>query len=78
MLSQDFKSKDTILKKLRYTADDALDPSSIRAYIAENGGLTRCEIDRFGIEMPVFDKTIDSINEASTELAAHLQRIAET
>ena len=78
MLAQDFKSKDTILKKLRYQADDALDPSSIRAYIAENGGLTRCEIDRFGIAMPVFDKTIDSINEASTELAAHLQRIAET
>lgn len=77
MLAQDFKSKDAILKKLRYTADDALDPSSIRAYVAENGGLTRCEIDRFGIEMPVFDKTIDRINEASTELASHLQRKTE-
>ena len=77
MLAQDFKSKDAVLKKLRYTADDALNPSLIRAYVAENGGLTQCTIDRFGIDMPVFDKTIDSINEASIELASHLQRKAE-
>ena len=78
MLAQDFKSKDAILKKLRYKADDALDPSSIRAYVAENGGLTRCEIDRFGIEMPVFDDTIDSINRVSVELASHVQRETES
>lgn len=77
MLAQNFKSKDAVLKKLRYKADDALDPSSVRAYIAEDGRLTRCEIDRFGIDMPVFDKTIDSINHASTELASHLQRDTE-
>ena len=78
MLAQDFKSKDAILKKLSYTADDALDPCSIRAYVAENGGLTRCEIDRFGIEMPVFDDTIDSINRVSVELASHVQRETES
>ena len=77
MLTQDFKSKDAFLKKLGYKADDALDPSSVRAYIAEDGGLTRCEIDRFGIDMPVFDETIDSINHASTELASRLQRKTE-
>ena len=78
MLAQDFKSKDAVLKKLRYTADDALDPSSIRAYVAENGGLTECAIDGFGIDMPVFDKTIDSINRVSVELAFHLRREPES
>ena len=78
MLAQDFKSKDAVLKKLHYTADDALDPSSIRAYVAENGGLTECVIDGFGIDMPVFDKTIDSINRVSVELASHVKREPES
>jgi len=78
MLAQEFDSKDAILKKLRYTADDVLDPSSIRAYVAENGGLTECAIDGFGIDMPVFDKTIDSINRVSVELASHVRREPES
>ena len=78
MLAQEFESKDAVLKKLRYTADDVLDPSSIRAYVAENGGLTECAIDGFGIDMPVFDKTIDSINRVSVELASHVRREPES
>lgn len=78
MLAQDFTSKDAVLKKLRYTAHDALDPSSIRAYVAEDGGLTECAIDGFGIDMPVFDRTIDSINGVSVELASHVRREPES
>ena len=55
---------------LGYKADDRLDGDSIRAYVAEDNGLTRCKVDRYGIEIPLFDKTIDDINRVSNELAA--------
>ena len=74
MLSQEFTDKDAVLKNLKYTADDALPQSSIRAYIAEDNGLTRCEVDRFGIDMPVLDKTIDDINAVANELASRLEQ----
>ncbi len=32
----------------------------------------RCEIDRFGIDMPTFDETINSINSTANELSAWL------
>jgi len=40
----------------------------VRAYIAEN--LTPCPVDRYGLEMPVFDETIDEINRVSNALSA--------
>lgn len=72
MLSKQFKSKNRILKKLKYEKDDFLHPQSVRAYVAENGSLTPCKIDQFGIDMPVFDKTIDELNRASNELVSRL------
>ena len=57
-------------RDLGYKADDRLDIDSVRAYVAEDNGLTRCEVDRYGIEIPLFDKTIDDINRVSNELAA--------
>lgn len=73
MLSQNFKGKDKVLNKLKYVRDDALHPDLLRAYVAENGGLACCKIDQFGIEMPVFDRTIDNINTTSNELASRLE-----
>lgn len=52
------------------SADVGLDANRIRAYVAENGSLTACNVDRYGMEMPVFDTTIDDINRSSRELAA--------
>ena len=72
MLSRPFADKDAVVKKLKYRADDALEPESIRAYVAENNGLKRCDVDQFGIDMPVFDKTIDEINKVANELASRL------
>ena len=57
-------------RELGYKADDRLDIDSVRAYVAEGNGLTRCKVDRYGIEIPLFDKTIDDINHVSNELAA--------
>ena len=72
MLSRSFDSKSELVKKLKYKKEDFLPPESIRAYVAERNSLTPCTIDQFGIDMPVFDKTINDINRVSNELASRL------
>ena len=52
--------------------DAGLDRERVRAYVAEGGSLRQCEVDRYGIEMPVFDETIDDINRRSRENAARV------
>ena len=74
MLSQSFESKNKIVKKLKYKKNDFLPADSVRAYVAENNTLTPCTIDEFGIDMPVFDKTINDINRVSNELATRVAR----
>ena len=78
MLSKPFADKDVITKKLKYRADDFLTPDSIRAYVAEKNGLHKCEVDELGINMPVFDRTIDQINRAANELASRVVESTET
>ena len=73
MLSQQFSGKKEVVRKLKYDSADFLEPTAVRAYVAENGGLTKCTVDRLGIDMPMFDKTIDEINYAANELAARLE-----
>ena len=72
MLSRPFKNKEAVIKKLKYSVDDFLVPDSIRAYVAQDNSLTRCDVDRFGIDMPVFDETIDSINRVANDLASRM------
>ena len=72
MLSSPFVGRESVRKALRYAPEEALQPASIRAYVAEDGGLTGCDVDKFGIDMPVFDKTIDEINHVANELASRL------
>ncbi len=71
MLHGDFEGKADFLKKYKkeYTAEDHLFPGSVKAYACEYGTLTPCEVDRMGIDMPVFDDEIDKINEISMALA---------
>ncbi len=73
MLSRPFKEKKKVVKDLGYKKDDFIEPDAIRAYVAEGDSLTKCEIDEFGIDMPVFDETIDKINRTSIELASRLE-----
>ena len=72
MLNSDFGSKGEVIKRLKYEEADCLDPERIRAYIAKDGTLIKCDIDKFGIDMPNFDETIDSINNVANELSAWL------
>ena len=69
MLSRDIPDKKEISKRLGYSSDDELNAGYVRGYVAEDGGLTACNIGPYGIEMPVFDLTIDDINEAALELS---------
>lgn len=73
MLSNSFEGKDRVMRKLGYKEDDFLEPDSIRGYVAEENRLTRCAVDKFGVEMPIFDTTIDKINRASNELASRVR-----
>ncbi|MDM8567505.1 AAA family ATPase [Candidatus Halobeggiatoa sp. HSG11] len=68
MLSDKFEYKDEVLKKLKYSAEDNLPPSYIKAYIAENKTLTLAPITKYGIEVKSFDKEISDINCAFTEI----------
>ena len=77
MLSRQFKDKKAVVKKLKYSADDSINPDSIRAYVAEDNSLTRCNVDRFGIDMPVFDETIDRINRVANDLASRMSEDSE-
>ena len=74
MLSGPIAGKATLLKQLGYGDDDVISPGAIRAYVAEENGLSRCEVDKFGIDMPIFDTTIDRINTVANELSS---RVAE-
>ena len=63
---------DDAAKEVGYSGDDRIGADRVRAYIAENGGLTKCKIDRFGMEMPIFDNTIDKINQVANDLGSRL------
>ena len=73
MLNSDFTDKARVIRKLKYGDEDCIDPTRIRAYVAGEQGLHKCAIDEFGIDMPNFDETIDTINNAAIELTARLE-----
>ena len=72
MLSRPFPDKDQIVKKFKYGPNDLLKPDSVRAYVAKNNGLNLCEVDKFGMNMPVFDETINQINKVANDLSSQL------
>ena len=74
MLNSDFEGKRKFLKdhKKNYNEHDRLKPESIRAYACQGGTLKPCEIDDTGIDMPIFDDAIDSINQISNELVLQI------
>ncbi len=77
MLNSSFEGKEELIKKLKYKGCESLNPDSLRCYIAEEGQLTRCKVDKFGADLPMFDETIDSINKTSNELASRLNNTDE-
>ena len=72
MLSGDFDDKEQIIGEFDYRDGDSLPPHRVKAYTAENGSLTPHLPDEFGLNMPVFDDTINNINRASIKLATRI------
>ena len=72
MASGSFKNRENELADLGYKESECLSPDQVRAYIAQQGELSRCDVSKFGVKMDEFDKTIISINHASRRLAARL------
>lgn len=72
MLNRSFDNKDQLLKDLNYEAEDAIDPSAIRAYYAGNGSLALCPIEQFGIEVPLFEDSIDELIRVSGVLGSRI------
>ena len=64
--------RERVASRLGYREESFIERDLVRAYIAENNGLRECTIDEFGIDMPLFDKTIDDINGVADELVLRL------
>jgi len=74
MLSSPNPNNDEIRKTYGYGESDCLSASSVKAYIAENGTLTACVVDELGMDIPVFDETIDRINQTSNALSENFKK----
>lgn len=68
----------TARRKVGYREDIGLDGEDVRAYVAEAGGLRKCRSDPYGLDFPVFDTTIDSINERSADLTERVMESASS
>ena len=73
MLNDAFDNRNRVARNLGYNVDDFLPLQSVRAYVAEANSLQRCKVDRFGIDMPVFDMSIDHINNVANELTSRVE-----
>ena len=72
MLGMPFEDKERVAKKYGYEEGECLDPDQVRAYIAENNGLTRCDMNDYGLAYPNFDENIREINRRSRVFAEHI------
>ena len=77
MLSSEFEGKEKFITEHGYDKREFFRRESLRGYVAEDGQLTRCRVDKFGFDMPVFDKTINEINAVSSELDSRLDDTEE-
>ena len=73
MLHGDSLKKRDLARRLGYKYDDRLDPRLVRAYVAENGGLTPARIDQFGISIPFLDSVAHDLT-STADLLGDLVR----
>lgn len=77
MLTSPLADGDRVKEKLGYKRSDELRQDQVRAYVAQNGVVRECKKDKYGIEMPVFDETIEDLNFRSEELADQIMMMAD-
>lgn len=72
MLNSDFDNKDNFMTTHNYRQNHIIDPTKVSAYIAKDGGVTECKIDKYGIEVDSMDNAIDELNAVRDGLEARL------
>ena len=75
MLNEPIDDREAVVRELRYDIDDRLPQHSVRAYVAEGNTVRECTVDAFGIDMPIFDQSIDSINHVTNDLASRIDNV---
>ena len=73
MLERPFRNREVVAKNLGYDVGEFLPRNAVRAYVAEENTLRECSVDQFGMSMPVFDASIDNINDVANELASRIE-----
>lgn len=68
MLSNDFSKKDELLKKYNYKNSDILTPNKVKAYYTKKQSIKEAKIDKYGIDMELFDDTIANLNKISNDI----------
>lgn len=60
-----------------YREDLALENDQVRAYVAGDSGLHPCDANAYGLDFPVFEKTIESINRRARGIFARVMEREE-
>ncbi len=68
------ESKKDALRTFGYREDLALEDDQVRAYVAEDGGLRPCDRNAYGLDLPVFERTIESINRRAQGISSRLMQ----
>ena len=69
MLGRDIPKKAEFMGRHDYAEDEFLKAEVVRAYMATGGELVECRSNEYGLDLPVFDETINQLNSTSWELA---------
>lgn len=72
MLDSNFDDKDEFMKQYKYSQNNIINPSGVSAYIAKNGSVSECKIDKYGMEVESMDEAIDALNEVNDGLLARI------
>lgn len=69
MLGRDIPRKTEFMKRHNYAEDEFLQAEGVRAYVTAGGKLVECESNEYGLDLPLFDDTINQLNSTSWEIA---------
>lgn len=73
LFNNDFKNKEKLLKKFKYTKEEILDPQKVSSYLLDKGEVKKMEIEEQGIIMDTFNSVIDSMNDLNNTLLFEIE-----
>ena len=69
MLGREIPTKAEFMGCHGYAEDEFLKAEAVRAYMTTEGELVECGSNEYGLDLPIFDNTINQLNSTSWELA---------